>query len=95
MLELLCLPGLSAAAVCLQEELQHIASLASAHQRRADLILEAAEAHIAQFEQVRHLLTIKPSTEACMLPATWCLGEGEHVGGLSHSPTCACLPTQV
>ena len=57
-IELPCLHSLNAAAVWLQEELQHVASLASAHQRRADLILEAAEANVAQFEQAGHLLAI-------------------------------------
>ena len=42
----------SAAVRLQEEEPQHAPSLASAHQRRADLILEAAEANIAQFEQV-------------------------------------------
>ena len=67
-----CLHSLNAAAVCLQEELQHAASLASAHQRRADLILEAAEANVAQFEQAGHLLAVGTlSMGACHLqPAT-------------------------
>ena len=56
-----------------EEEPQHAPSLASAHQRRAGLILEAAEANIAQFEQVRLLITAKPSTENCMSPAIWSL----------------------
>ena len=75
MLELLCLPGLSAAAVCLQEELQHIASLASAHQRRADLILEAAEANVAQFEQVGTCL-LSTNKHGSMSPATCHLSWG-------------------
>ena len=68
MIKLTCLNSLDAAALWLQEELQHVASLASAHQRRADLILEAAEANVAQFKQAGHLLAVgKLAIGACHL----------------------------
>ena len=71
----------------LQEEPQRTPSLASAHQRRAGIILEAAEANIALFEQVRHLIAVEASTENCMLPVTWCLAWGTvMVASLRASP---------
>ena len=68
MSEVPCLHSPSAAAECLQEELRRAESLASAHQRRADLILDAAEANVAQLEQAGHLLAVgKSHMGACHL----------------------------